>query len=128
MYGLPTNAPINNQYQNPGLMNPNMMMPMPIVNPNNGQNYGFSPLGMDVNGNYINNQPNPMNNQVYPQAYNYQNPSLVGYSTTQQNLGNMGNMPNAPNTSNAPLQQQQHQQYPNVQQHQVDNNYPDFFN
>jgi len=127
MYGLPSNAPFNNQYQNPSIMNPNMMIPMPITNPNNAQGYGFNPMNMDFNGNYMNNQPNPMNNdpinnQGYPQTYNYPNQNL-NYSQ-QQNFGApMGNIPNMINQ-----QEQKQQKQPNTQQHQVDSNYPDFFN
>lgn len=126
MYGLPSNLPFNNQFQNASMMNPNTMMPMPITNPNNPQGYGFNPLVMDVNANYENSQPNPMNNfpinnQGYPQDYNYQNQS-VNYQQ-QQNLGApMGNMPSMPNNSQQPQKQS------NVQQHPVDSNYPDFFN
>lgn len=118
MYGLPANGSINNQYQNPSLMNPNPMMPMPITNGNQAGNFGMPAFPMDVNGNYLNNQI-PMNYQMNPQGYN--NPKNA-FNNQSQNIpqSNYPQMPMNPNFNNQP------QQYP--QQNQVDNNYPDFFN
>ncbi len=123
MYGLPSNAPFNAQYpqfqNNPA----NFTIPTPIVNTSNNKNYGFSPMGMDVNGNYINNQQNPMSNvplsnQGYQQGFNYPNQS-VNYSHNEpQGITSIGNNPNMPPYVQQQQQQQQQKQQQQQQQHQ----------
>ena len=126
MYGLPSGIPMNNQYQNPSMMNPNPMMQMPILGPhinvNSNQSLGVHPYPVDANGNFYNyNNQNPMMPNTYnPQGYP-KFPSNNNNNNPKVQQQNPNNYPNNNANNNANVQPQHNQQ-------QVDSNYPDFFN